>query len=139
MQGCRPSSHPETKVQVLNPYGVDHLSVDQFKALRRFLTKLTNENLWIYILRLLQEGPKYGYEIRATIKKRFGFNPPTLASHVILYKMSKDGLVEAKKGGTEGKEKPEMKHYVITKDGERAMQAAKTMLTKLFRNAFDLT
>jgi PadR family transcriptional regulator PadR len=115
------------------------LAIDEFKALRRFVTKLTRENLWIYILRLLQENPRYGYEIRATIDKRFGFKPATVTSYVILYKMARDGLVEARVAKSEAKGKPERKYYAITKNGERAMQAAKVILTKLMKNAFDLT
>nr|MDO8099271.1 helix-turn-helix transcriptional regulator [Candidatus Njordarchaeota archaeon] len=115
------------------------MSIDQFKALRRFLSKVTKENLWIYILRLLQEGPKQGSEIHATMNRRFGFEPTGLTSHTILYKMTRDGLVEAKKGVVKGKEKSDQKYYVITNDGERAMQAAKVMLTQMLKTAFDLT
>jgi PadR family transcriptional regulator PadR len=115
------------------------LSVDQFKALRRFLSKVTKENLWIYILRLLQEGPKQGSEIHAMMNRRFGFEPTGVTSHTILYKMARDGLVEAKKGAIKGKEKSDQKYYVITSDGERAMQAAKVMLTQMLKTAFDLT
>jgi DNA-binding PadR family transcriptional regulator len=117
----------------------DFLAIDDFKALRRFVTKMTRENLWIYILRLLQESPRYGYEIRAMIDKRFGFRPATVTSYVILYKMARDGLVEAKRAESAAKGKPDRKYYVITKEGERAMQAAKVILTKLMKNAFDLT
>ncbi|WXG42772.1 MAG: PadR family transcriptional regulator [Promethearchaeati archaeon SRVP18_Atabeyarchaeia-1] len=115
------------------------MTVDEFKALRRFVAKMTSENLWIYILRLLQESPRYGYEVRAMIDKRFGFKPATVTSYVILYKMARDGLVESKRAESEAKGKPDRKYYVITKDGERAMQAAKIILTKLMKNAFDLT
>lgn len=111
------------------------MSVDQFKALRRFVDKLTKENLWIYVLRLLQEGPKHDSEIRDMMNKRFGFEPTGVTSHTILYKMTRDGLVEEKKG----KGKSEGRHYTITSDGERAMQSAKVILTNLIKNAFDLT
>jgi DNA-binding PadR family transcriptional regulator len=115
------------------------MSADQFKALRRFLSKVTKENLWIYILRLLQEGPKQGSEIHEIMIKRFGFEPTGLTSHTILYKMSRDGLVETKKGVVKGKEKSDAKYYVITNDGERAMQSAKVVLTQMLKTAFDLT
>jgi DNA-binding PadR family transcriptional regulator len=111
------------------------LSVDQFKALRRFVDKLTRENLWIYVLRLLQEGPKQDKEIREMMNKRFGFEPTGVTSYTILYKMARDGLVEEKKG----KGKSEGRRYAITNDGERAMQSAKVILTNLIKNAFDLT
>ena len=111
------------------------MSIDQFKALRRFVDKLTRENLWIYILRLLQEGPKRDSEISDMMNKRFGFEPSGVTSHTILYKMSRDGLVEEKKGTG----RAEGRRYAITDDGERAMQSAKVILTNLIKNAFDLT
>jgi PadR family transcriptional regulator PadR len=114
---------------------VHYLSADQFKALRRFVDKLTRENLWIYVLRLLQEGPKQDSEIRDTMNRRFGFEPTGVTSHTILYKMVRDGLVEVKKGNG----KSDQRHYEITSDGERAMQSAKVILTNLIKNAFDLT
>jgi DNA-binding PadR family transcriptional regulator len=103
------------------------------------MNKLTKENLWFYILRLLQEGPRYGYEIRAMISEKFGFKPATVTSYVILYKMAKDGLVEARRKDDERREKPDRKYYVITEEGKRAMAIAKTFLSKLIKNAFDLT
>ena len=111
------------------------MSVDQFKALRRFVVKLTRENLWIYVLRLLQEGPKRDSEIRDMMNKRFGFEPTGVTSHTILYKMVRDGLVEEKKGQA----RSEGRSYAITNDGERAMQSAKVILTNMIKNAFDLT
>jgi PadR family transcriptional regulator PadR len=111
------------------------LSVDQFKALRRFVDKLTRENLWIYVLRLLQEGPKQDSEIRDMMNRRFGFEPTGVTSYTILYKMIRDGLVKVEKGKGRSVER----RYEITSDGERAMQSAKVILTNLIKNAFDLT
>jgi PadR family transcriptional regulator PadR len=111
------------------------LSIDQFKALRRFVDKLTRENLWIYVLRLLQEGPKQDSEIRDMMNRRFGFEPTGVTSHTILYKMVRDGLVEVEKGRGRSDERC----YKISNDGERAMQSAKVILTNLIKNAFDLT
>jgi DNA-binding PadR family transcriptional regulator len=118
---------------------VDDLSFDNFKAYHRFVNNLTRENLWVYILRLLQEGPKYGYEIRAMINKRFGFKPATVTSYVILYKMANDGLVRTEKDVGEGERKPDRKYYVITDEGKRVMKAAKEFIGKFVKNVFDLT
>jgi DNA-binding PadR family transcriptional regulator len=119
--------------------GVDHLSADDFKAYRRFVNNLTRENLWVYILRLLQEGPKYGYEIRAMISERFGFKPATVTSYVILYKMANDGLVRTEKDVGKEKGKPDRKYYTITDDGKLVMKAAKGFMHKFFDRVFDLT
>ena len=42
------------------------------RAMNRLVNKLTKEMLWIYILRLLQERPHYGYEIKQLVTDRFG-------------------------------------------------------------------
>jgi PadR family transcriptional regulator PadR len=118
---------------------VDDLSDDDSKAFRRFVNHLTRENLWVYILRLLQEGPKYGYEIRAMINERFGFKPATVTSYVILYKMANDGLVRTEKNVVEGKGKPDRKYYVITDEGRRVMKAAKGFMGKFIEKVFDST
>jgi DNA-binding PadR family transcriptional regulator len=115
------------------------LSASESKAIHRFIEKLTKENLWFYILRLLQDGPRYGYEIRSMISEKFGFKPATVTSYVILYKMEKDGLVEERRNDDDSKGKPDRKYYVITEEGKRAMAIAKTFLGKLLKNAFDLT
>ncbi|MFB6471140.1 MAG: PadR family transcriptional regulator [Vulcanisaeta sp. AZ3] len=64
------------------------------KALNRLMSKLTKENLWIYIVRLLMEKPMYGYEIAKEIKSRFNINITNVGVYVVLYKMERDGLVE---------------------------------------------
>ena len=66
----------------------------QPKAMTRLVNKLTKEMLWMYILRLLQERPHYGYEIKELITKRFGFSPATVSGYAIIYRLTKDGLIE---------------------------------------------
>ena len=39
-------------------------------AYRRLVRKLTVENLWLYVLSLLKEGPLYGYEVVKRIEER---------------------------------------------------------------------
>ncbi|GAB6946496.1 PadR family transcriptional regulator [Vulcanisaeta sp. JCM 16161] len=64
------------------------------KALNRLMTKLTKENLWIYVVKLLMERPMYGYEIAKEIRERFNINITNVGVYVVLYKMERDGLVE---------------------------------------------
>lgn len=64
------------------------------KALDRLITKLTKENLWIYVVKLLMERPMYGYEIAREIRERFNINITNVGVYVVLYKMERDGLVE---------------------------------------------
>lgn len=111
---------------------------NKIKAFQRLKKKLTKENLWLYVLRLLQEKPRYGYEIKSEIKNRFNFSPATVTGYVILYKMEKDGLVEAKWERNE-QGRPDRKYYEITERGEKAMKLAKKFLMDLMNTVFDKT
>ncbi len=104
------------------------------KAMTRLVNKLTKEMLWMYILRLLQERPHYGYEIKELITKRFGFSPATVSGYAIIYRLTKDGLIEEQRKGDSPR-----KYYAITEKGSRAMSEAKAFLTKTVGMVFDQT
>ncbi|TFG12119.1 PadR family transcriptional regulator [Candidatus Thorarchaeota archaeon] len=100
----------------------------------RLENKMTKEMLWIYILRLLQERPHYGYEIKELVKKRFGFQPATVSGYAIIYRLIKDGLIEEQARGDSKR-----KYYDITEEGLRAMQRAKDFINQVQESVFDLT
>ncbi|MGY5871146.1 MAG: PadR family transcriptional regulator [Candidatus Thorarchaeota archaeon] len=104
------------------------------KAMNRLANKLTKEMLWMYILRLLQERPHYGYEIKQLIQDRFGFSPATVSGYAIIYRLIKDGLIEAQRTGDSPR-----KYYSITDKGSMAMSEAKQFLTKTVELVFDVT
>jgi len=104
------------------------------KAMNRLVNKLTKEMLWMYILRLLQERPHYGYEIKQLIQKRFGFSPATVSGYAIIYRLIKDGLIEVQQTGDSPR-----KYYAITEKGNTAMIAAKKFLTDTIARVFDKT
>ncbi|MEM2142701.1 MAG: PadR family transcriptional regulator [Candidatus Thorarchaeota archaeon] len=104
------------------------------KAIGRLEHKLTKEMLWIYILRLLQERPHYGYEIKELVAKRFGFSPAVVSGYAILYRLMKDGLIE-EQTDTESPRK----YYQITEEGRKAMRDAKYFLEDTLNRVFDLT
>ncbi|WEU40556.1 MAG: PadR family transcriptional regulator [Candidatus Odinarchaeum yellowstonii] len=108
------------------------------KAVQRLKSKLTKENLWLYILRLLQEKPRYGYEIREEIKKRFNFYPAIVSGYVIIYKMKRDNLVEERLEKDQSK-RADRKYYCITNKGLAALKEAKIFLEDLMKKVFDLT
>jgi len=109
--------------------------VQELKAYKRLIKKLTKENLWIYILRLLQERPMYGYEIRQKIDDTFSFSPARVSCYVVLYKMERDELVT-----TSWKEspmgRPDRKYYACTELGEKLMLKAKEYLETLLEAVF---
>lgn len=107
---------------------------DRPKAMNRLIDKLTKEMLWIYILRLLQERPHYGYEIKRLVTERFEFSPATVSGYAIIYRLMKDGLIEE-----QTKEDSTRKYYGITDKGKSAMVGAKEFLAKTINTVFDFT
>ena len=107
---------------------------DRPKAMTRLVNKMTKEMLWMYILRLLQERPHYGYEIKELITKRFGFSPATVSGYAIIYRLTKDGLIEA-----QTKDESPRKYYAITEKGRTAMSEAKAFLSNTVEMVFDVT
>lgn len=104
------------------------------KAITRLVNKLTKEMLWMYILRLLQERPHYGYEIKQLIQERFGFAPATVSGYAIIYRLTKDGLIEEQR-----QDDSPRKYYAITDKGSEAMAEAKSFLTRTVDIVFDKT
>ena len=107
---------------------------EQPKAMNRLVNKLTKEMLWMYILRLLQERPHYGYEIKQLIQERFGFAPATVSGYAIIYRLIKDGLIEEQRTSDSPR-----KYYAITEKGSSAMSEAKQFLTRTINLVFDKT
>lgn len=111
---------------------------DASKAFKRLKKKTSIDNLWIYILRLLQEKEMYGYELKETIKTKFGFEPATVTSYTILYKLEKDNLVTSHVlDNPEGR--PDRKYYAITSEGKKAMKKAKGLFEEILTRVFDRT
>ena len=111
---------------------------DASKAFKRLKKKTSIDNLWIYILRLLQEKEMYGYELKESIKKRFGFEPATVTSYTILYKLEKDNLVTSHvKDNPEGR--TDRKYYSITDEGKKSMKEAKGLFEEILSIVFDKT
>jgi PadR family transcriptional regulator PadR len=90
-------------------------------AYNRLVTKLTKENLWLYILRMLSERPMYAYEIGKSLKKRFDFSVATVTVYVVLYKMQIEGLITVTKVAP-SKERSDRKYYKITDKGKEIFQ-----------------
>ncbi len=114
--------------------GASKSGMEQSKAMARLQNKLTKEMLWMYILRLLQERPHYGYEIKELVTKRFGFSPATVSGYAIIYRLTKDGLIV----GQRTDDSPR-KYYEITEEGRRAMKNAKEFLSVTLSKVFDIT
>ncbi|MCL7382906.1 MAG: PadR family transcriptional regulator [Thaumarchaeota archaeon] len=99
-------------------------------AYRRLTRKITIENLWIYVLSLLRDGPVYGYEVRDRIFKRFGFRPGKITCYVVLYKLEKENLISSRRVDEKSRGAPR-KYYFITEKGLREIEKAKKFLIEL--------
>ncbi|ASI98182.1 PadR family transcriptional regulator [Thermococcus celer] len=102
--------------------------------MERLKNKITKEVLWLYILRLLKERPMYAYELKERIKEAFDFEPATVSSYVVLYKLEKEGYVTAEWQESETG-KPSRKYYRLTPEGEKLFEEGvaflENMLSKL--------
>ncbi|HDZ36255.1 MAG TPA: PadR family transcriptional regulator [Thermococcus sp.] len=89
--------------------------------MERLKNKITKEVLWLYILRLLRERPMYAYELKERIKEAFNFEPATVSSYVVLYKLEKEGYVTAEWQESQTG-KPSRKYYRLTPQGEKLLE-----------------
>jgi len=96
------------------------------RALIRLQRKLTVENLWIYVVKILSEEgkPLRAYDVKVKLRERFGLNPPAVTVYTIMYRMSLDGLVERVREGSETK-------YRATKLGLEAFKRGVVFLEEL--------
>jgi DNA-binding PadR family transcriptional regulator len=100
------------------------------RPLIRLKKKTTVDNLWLYILSLLTEGPMYAYEINRRLKNRFDFSVGEVTAYVVLYKLEKSGYVETewKNAGRQ------RKYYKMTKEGEKLLSAGLLLLENQLRS-----
>ena len=89
--------------------------------MERLRNKITKEVLWLYILRLLKERPMYAYELKERIREAFNFEPATVSSYVVLYKLEREGYVTAEWQESQSG-KPSRKYYKLTPEGEKLLE-----------------
>ncbi len=94
--------------------------------LKRLEKSNTKENLWIYILYLLQKKSIYGWEILDLIEKKFKFKPGRITPYRVLYRLEKNGFVKSKM-----KERRRM--YQITKKGGEELKRAKGFYKEILK------
>lgn len=84
----------------------------------------TIDNLWVYILLLVERGPIYAYKVRKDIQKKFGFKPGMVSSYRVLYRLELDGFVKS----AMVKRK---RIYKITEEGKKELKKAKDFYKKM--------
>lgn len=75
----------------------------------------TKDCLWVYILRVLKDGPRHAYVIRKDVEERFGFEPGTVTAYKVMYLLSKSGYVKKTVSGRQ-------KVYALTPAGRKALR-----------------
>ncbi len=105
------------------------------KAYQRLVKNLTIDLLWIWILKLLREKPKYAYQLKQEIQERFNFSPATVTNYTILYLLEREGLVK-KTEMRNSAERIDRKYYIITKFGEEVMNEAELYLKQTYEKLF---
>ncbi|MBU0953362.1 MAG: PadR family transcriptional regulator [Nanoarchaeota archaeon] len=86
----------------------------------------TTDCLWVYVLRILKDGPTHAYTIRATIEQRYGFRPGTMTAYKVLYLLEKDGFV---KKTVQGRKRV----YSLTEKGKGELQRARSFYKDLVK------
>lgn len=89
--------------------------------IKRLKKSNTIDNLWIYILRLLQKQPVYGWEIPDLIEKEFSFKTGKITPYRVLYRLQMDKFVTSALN-----ERRRM--YKITAKGEKELEQGKVFL-----------
>jgi len=86
-------------------------------AYERLVRKATKENLWLYLLSILEQGPRYAYQLRDEIRHRFDFEVGQVTAYVVLYALRREGYVRISK--TEPRKQGlARKYYEITPQGK---------------------
>jgi DNA-binding PadR family transcriptional regulator len=83
----------------------------------RLKKKVQKENLWLFILSLLNRQEMYGYEVRELIKKRFGFLSGSVTAYKVLYLLERGGYVSSRRG--------RKRYYKITASGREQLKKSK--------------
>ena len=102
-------------------------------AYERLFIKITTENLWLYVLRMLMDRSMYAYEIAKSVKKRFDFSTAIVTVYVVLYKMRHEGLIQIEREESI-RGRPDRKYYKITKKGIETFQRGIKLLRKVQKN-----
>jgi len=101
-------------------------------AYERLIRKLTKENLWLYILKMLSEKSMYAYEIKKALKERFHITPATVTVYVILHKMRMENLIRVGKSvAVFGR--PDRIYYEITEKGIKTLNQGRRFLEETIK------
>mgnify|MGYP001590101173 CR=1 FL=1 len=84
-------------------------------ALDHLRDSITKQNLWLYVLSILSEGPASPAEIEKGVLSKFGFSPARITFYAVLYNLKRESLVEKIAESFRSK-------YMITERGEQVFR-----------------
>lgn len=90
----------------------------------RMKEKVQRENLWFFILVLLSESERYGFELRRLINEEFGFWSGNVTAYRVLYDLERSKMVKAEM-------KDRRKYYRITELGRSELRDGRSFLQSL--------
>lgn len=94
----------------------------QSRFIRRLGSALTVENVWMYILSLLErDGKCHAYVLRDKIRKEFHFNPGLVTVYKAAYMLEKGRYITSITSG-------KRRYYTITEDGKMELEWARRYL-----------
>jgi len=99
-------------------------------AYERLVRKTTKENLWLYLLSLLEQGPRYAYQLRDEICDLFGFEVGEVTAYVVIYALKREGFVTIARTELR-KEGLARKYYEITPEGRMLLSRGVSYLAEL--------
>ncbi len=103
--------------------------------LDRLKRKMTKEVMWLYVLTILKEKPMYAYQLKKEIMDRFDWEPATITSYVVLYRLKRGGYVTTKWGDEDTN--PRRKYYYITEEGEKLLAEGEKFLRDRIKILFE--
>lgn len=95
-------------------------------AYQRLSSKLTKENLWLYILSILKEKPDYALSLKRKVAQYFNVKAAKITFYFVLYRMEKEGLVSSER--VDGK-----RLYHATDYGIKQLEKAVELLSETAR------
>lgn len=92
----------------------------------RLVKSNTKENLWIYILSMLQKEPHYAWDLHSLIEKEYGFKPGNITPYRVLYRLEEQGFVKS-----EAKERRVV--YKMTDMGKKELEKVKEYYSEIIK------
>jgi PadR family transcriptional regulator PadR len=95
-------------------------------ALGHLRDSVTKQNLWLYVLRVLKNGPSSPSQIIEEVLRQYGFRSAAITFYTVLYRLTREGLVA--KTSAEFRSR-----YRITEQGRVVLAEGLKLLTETAR------